>query len=38
MHALCDLTGPVPDRENILSTLRTAQIELVDGIKVFGGS
>ena len=37
MHALRDLTGPVPDRENILSALRTAQIELVDGIKIFCG-
>ena len=37
MHTLSDVTGAVPDRENILPTLRTAQIELVDGIKIFRG-
>jgi hypothetical protein len=37
MHPLCDLTGPLPDRENVLPALRAAQIELVDRIKIFGG-
>ena len=37
MHPLGDLTGPLPDRENVLPTLCAAQIELVDRIKIFGG-
>ena len=37
MHPLFDLTGPFPDRENILSALRAAQIELIDRIEIFGG-
>jgi hypothetical protein len=37
MHPFCDLTDPLPDRENVLPSLRTAQIELVDRIKIFGG-
>ena len=36
MHPLCNLTGAVSDRENILPALRAAQIELVDRIKTFG--
>lgn len=36
MHPLCNLTGPFPDRENVLPALRAAQIELVDRIKIFG--
>ncbi len=37
MHPLFDLTGPFPDRENILPALRAAQIELIDRIEIFGG-
>jgi len=37
MLPLCDLTGPLPDRKNVLPALRAAQIELVDRIKIFGG-
>jgi hypothetical protein len=37
MLPLCDLTGPFPDRKNVLPPLRAAQIELVDRIKIFGG-
>jgi hypothetical protein len=37
MHSLYDLTGSIPDRENVLSAQRTAQIELVDRVKIFGG-
>ena len=35
MHPLCNLTGPLPNRENVLPALRAAQIELVDRIKIF---
>lgn len=37
MHPLCNLTGPFPDRENVLPALCATQIELVDRIKIFGG-
>ena len=37
MQPLCDLTGPLPDRENVLPALRAAQIELVDRIKILRG-
>jgi hypothetical protein len=37
MHSLYHLAGAVPDRENVLPALRTAQIELVNHIKIFGG-
>ena len=37
MHPLCNLTGPLPDRENVLPALRAAQVELVDRIKILGG-
>jgi hypothetical protein len=37
MHSLYDLTGSIPDRENVLPALRTTEIELVDRIKIFGG-
>jgi hypothetical protein len=37
MHSFYDLAGTIPDRENVLSTLRTTQVELVDHIKIFGG-
>ena len=35
MHPLRDLTGPLPDGENVLPPLRPAQIELLDRIKIF---
>ena len=35
MHPLCNLTGPLPNRKNVLPALRAAQIELVDRIKIF---
>ena len=34
---LFDLTGPLPDREDVLASLSAAQIELVDRVKIFGG-
>ncbi len=37
MHPFCDLTGSLPDRENVLPALRAAQIELVDRVKILGG-
>ena len=37
MHSLNDMTGPLADRENILPALRSAQIELVDRVEIFGG-
>ena len=35
MQPLCNLTDPLPNRENILPTLRAAQIELIDRIEIF---
>lgn len=37
MHSLNDMTGPLADCENVLPALRSAQIELVDRIEIFGG-
>ena len=37
MHSFNDMTGPLTDRENILSALRSAQIELVDRVEIFRG-
>ena len=37
MHSLNDMTGPLADRENVLPALRSAQIELVDRVEVYGG-
>ena len=37
MHSLNDMTGSLADRENVLPALRSAQIELVDRVEVFGG-
>jgi len=37
MHSFYDLAGTAPDRKNVLSALRTTQIELVNHIKIFGG-
>ena len=37
MHSLYDLADSLPDCENVLPTLRTAQIELVDHVKIFCG-
>lgn len=36
MRPLCDLTDPLPDRENELPSLCAAQIELIDRIEIFG--
>ena len=37
MHTLNDMTGPLADCENVLPALRSAQIELVDRVEIFGG-
>ena len=37
MHSLNDMTGPLADCENVLPALRSAQIELVDRVEIFGG-
>ena len=37
MHSLNDMTGPLADRENVLPALRSAQIELVNRVEIFGG-
>lgn len=37
MRPLCNLTGSLPDRENVLPALHAAQIELIDRVKIFGG-
>ncbi len=36
MGPFCDLTGPLPDREDVLPPLGAAQIELVDCLKILG--
>ena len=37
MHSFNDMTGSLADRENVLPALRSAQIELVDSVEIFGG-
>ena len=37
MHSLNDVTGLLADRENVLPALRSAQVELVDCVEIFGG-
>jgi len=37
MNPFGDLTGPLSDRENVLPSLHTAQIELVNRVKILGG-
>jgi hypothetical protein len=37
MHSLNDMTGLLADRENVLPALRSAQVELVDCVEIFGG-
>jgi hypothetical protein len=37
MNPLCNLTGSVSNRENVLPALRATQIELVHRIEIFGG-
>lgn len=37
MQSFNDMTGPLIDRKNVLPALRSAQIELVDRVEIFGG-
>ena len=37
MHSLKDMTDSLADGENVLPALRSAQIELVDRVEIFGG-